>query len=158
MLNAFKPGYTKESILAIPHGSRPNPSTYLHESYINSHLSKFEYDDVVRVTNQTSINAHGGTLGGTDAFVLPKSEFMEILAEHGRDLRAIETKLGFPPNSLGEDAVFALIKREDLGTFKMPTGNESGIIDEFWMPGGKTSGGVSEATVDLTTIIPYVEL
>jgi len=155
LLSAFKSGFSKESILAIPKGSRPNnPSNYLYESYINSHLSKFEYDDIVRVTNQSSINTYGGTLGGTDAFVTTKTDFELMWLETGGDLLAIESKLGFQPNSLGEDVVFAVIKREDVGTFKMPNGNEIGV-NSNWLPGGVTSGGMPEAKLDLTTVTEF---
>ena len=35
-------------------------------------------------------------------------------------------------------------------TLRRTGGNEGGVIDEFWIPGGKTSGGVSEGVVDLS--------
>lgn len=83
----------------------------MSQSYINSHLSKFENDDIIRVTSQSSIASHGGTLGGPDAFVLPKTEFLEMYTEVGGDLRQIEKKLGFDEGYLGDDAVFAIIKK-----------------------------------------------
>lgn len=48
-----------------------------------------------------------------------------------------------------------LLKKEDVGTFKLPSGNEAGVNDK-WIPGGYTSGGVPEATLDLTTVKEYV--
>ena len=117
---------------------------------------KFD-NEIVRVTTQSKIDEFGN-LGRSDAFVLPKNEFDDILGEVGRDLRKIEEKLGFETGSLGDDAVFAAIKRRDLGEIKMPSGNEGGV-NSNWIPGGKTSGGISEAVVDLTDAsIPFERL
>jgi len=143
--------------LSKPHKSRPDPSEYLDKGFIDNHLNKFNNDDIVRVTTQSKIDKFG-SLGPDDAFVMPKSEFDKMLLETGRDLRKIEKKLGFEPNSLSDDAVFALIKREDVGSFKIPSGNESGVSPTKWLPGGKTSGGISEAIVDLSKKVDYTPL
>lgn len=74
-----------------------------------------------------------------------------MFLETGGDLREIEKRMGFAQGELGDDAVFAVIKREDVGTFKMASGNEAGV-NSNWIPGGKTSGGMPEATLDLTTV------
>lgn len=139
-----------------PWKNRPDPSEYLDQNYINAHLSKFDRD-IVRVTTQTKIDARS-TLGPPDGFVLPRSEFDNIIEEVGSDLRKIEEKLGFESGSLGDDAVFAAIKRQDLGEIKIPSGNEGGVNGK-WIPGGKTPGGISEAVVDLTNPdLPYTPL
>lgn len=31
---------------------------------------------------------------------------------------------------------------------RMPRGNESGAYDDYWIPGGYTKGGISEAVID----------
>jgi len=38
----------------------------------------------------------------------------------------------------------------------MPSGNEAGA-NEFWIPGGKTSGRILEATVDQIQLGSYVK-
>ena len=141
-----------------PKGSRPDPSTYLDKDYIDNHLAKFD-DGAVRFTKQSSIDKYG-TLGSKEAFTMPKSEFDDLFAETGGDLAQIETKLGLNAGDLtGDDAVIAWVKKTDLGEVKIPSGNEGGVIDEFWIPGGKTSGGVSEAIIDLSNPnLPYTPL
>jgi hypothetical protein len=43
--------------------------------------------------------------------------------------------------------------------FNAPSGKEGGVIDKFWIPGGKTSGGISEGIIDLSNPnLPYTEL
>ncbi len=38
---AWKSGWSKQKVLDLPKGSRPNPSTYLDQKYIDEHLAKF---------------------------------------------------------------------------------------------------------------------
>lgn len=136
----------------------PDPSEYLSQSYINSHLSKFENDDIVRITSQSNIDKYNGSLGGPDSFVTTRTEFVEMYAEVGGSLREIEKRMGFNEGDLGDDTIFALIKQEDIGTFKMPSGNEGAGANTNWIPGGKTSGGMPEATLDLTTVTDFEKL
>ncbi|NJM24268.1 MAG: hypothetical protein HC859_00730 [Bacteroidia bacterium] len=138
-----------------PKGSRPDPSEYLSQNYIDNHIAKFD-DGAVRFTTQSKIDQYG-TLGNKEAFTMTKSEFDDIVNETGGDLAQIEQRLGLNPGDLtGDDAVIAWVKKQDLGEVKMPSGNEGGVIEEFWIPGGKTSGGVSEGVVDLSNSnIPF---
>ena len=132
--------------LAKPNGSRPKPEDYLDADYIQTHLSKFD-DGVGRVSTRANFEKYG-TLGGDNAFVLPEGELRKILDETGGNVREIEKRLGMNPGDLGENPVFGVFERESLGELKMPTGNGPGANDN-WIPGGKTSGGTSEATVNL---------
>ncbi|MEM0938400.1 MAG: hypothetical protein AAF600_08495 [Bacteroidota bacterium] len=135
--------------LSKPKRSRPDPSEYLEPGYLSAHRAKFD-DGAVRFTTQSNIDKYK-TLGGNEAFTMPKSEFDDLIAETGGDLAQIEQRLGLNPGDLtGDDAVIAWIQKKDMGEVKMPSGNEDGVIDEFWIPGGKTSGGVSEGIVDLS--------
>lgn len=126
----------------------PDPSTYLDADYIANHLAKFD-DGAVRFTTQSKIDNYG-TLGGDEAFTMPKSEFDDLIVETGGDLAQVEQKLGLDAGELtGDNAVIAWVKKEDMGEVKMPSGNEGGANDQ-WIPGGKTSGGVSEGVSDLS--------
>ena len=40
---------------------------------------------------------------------------------------------------------------------RLPTGNEGGV-NQFWLPGGKTSGGVNEAVMDFSNSPSYTEI
>lgn len=55
----------------------------------------------------------------------------------------------------GSDVVIAWIKSQDLGDLKILSGKEAGVIEEFWQPGGLTSGGMSEAIADLSKTLPF---
>jgi hypothetical protein len=150
LLNAFKSGFSKESILAIPKGSRPLPSTYLKPEYITNHLSKFDGG----VTKITSYNPTGavGPPGGT--FVLPKAKADALIQQAGGDISKLEDLLGLNRGDLGPNP-FRIDVNNPIG-LRMPSGNEPGA-NEFWIPGGKTSGGIFEATVDQIQLGTYTK-
>ena len=123
----------------------PEPDTYLDADYIQNHLNKFD-DGAVRFTTDAY-----PTLGNNEAFVIPKSEFDNLMIETGGDLALIEKKLALNDGTLtGKNAVIAWVKKKDFGEIKMPSGNEAGAIPGKWIPGGKTAGGVSEGILDLS--------
>ena len=123
----------------------PEPDTYLDVDYIQNHLSKFD-DGAVRFTTDAY-----PTLGNKEAFVIPKSEFDNLMIETGGDLALIEKKLVLNDGTLtGKNIVIAWVKKKDFGEIKMPSGNEAGAISGKWIPGGKTAGGVSEGVIDLS--------
>jgi hypothetical protein len=147
--SVFINGKTSEEILTITKGSRPLPETYLDATYIRQHLAKFD-EGIVRFTTKSNLRKYG-TLGSDECFVMPKSEYDKLLSETRNDFSLIEKKLGLNQGDLSnDDAIIALIKRIDVGEIKMPSGNEGGAIPELWLPGGKTTGGYSEAIVDLS--------
>jgi hypothetical protein len=151
----FLPGKTSEDILSAAKGSRPLPETYLKADYIQQHLAKFD-DGVVRFTTKSKMQEYG-TLGSKEAFIIPKSEYDKLLRETDNNLALIEKKLGLNQGDLtNDDAVIAFIKRADIGEIKIPSGNEGGVIQELWLPGGKTAGGYSEAIVDLSKNVPHI--
>jgi hypothetical protein len=135
----------------------PNPSEYLDADYIENHLSKFD-DGAVRFTSDKY-----PTLGTDEAFVMPKSEFDELMTKTGGDLSLIEKELALKEGTLtGDNAVIAWIKKEDFSDIKMPSGREAGANPDLWIPGGKTAnGGWSEAVMDLSnpdipkTLFPF---
>ena len=141
LANAFKPGYSIESIKAIPKGSRPQPSVYLKEEYITNHLAKFD-DGVTKIT---SYNPTGtvGPPGGT--FVLPKAKADVLIQQADGDIGKLEDLLGLNRGDLGTTPY--RIDIDNPSGLRMPSGNEPGA-NEFWIPGGQTSGGILEATVD----------
>ena len=127
-----------DKILSAPDGHRPDPKTYLSKAYIDQHLSEFRSGAVKIIANTPS-----GTVGGpTGTFVMPASVADDIIRQPGGSISKLEELLGFPPGSLGSSPV-----RIDIGypkSIRMPSGNESGAND-YWIPGGYTSGGVKEA-------------
>ncbi len=156
LASAFINGWTKEKILELPKGSRPLPEAYLKSEYITKHLIKFD-EGAVRFTSRKSFNQYG-ILGPDGGFVLPKTELDRILNETGGNLRLLERKLGFDNGYLSEDDIMiALIKKNDFNGLKIPSGNESGA-NSLWIPGGYTSGGVSEAVLNFSNKPIFIEI
>lgn len=122
------------------------PSEYLDADYIKNHLEKFD-DGAIRFTTDAY-----PTLGTNEAFVMPKSEFDDLMIKTGGNLSLIEIELSLKDGTLtGKNAVIAWIKKEDLINLKMPKGDEVGADANKWIPGGKTAnGGWSEAVIDLS--------
>jgi hypothetical protein len=144
--SAFINGKTSEDILSIQKGQRPLPETYLDANYITNHLAKFD-DGIGRVSTRANFDEFG-TLGGDNSFVLPRNELIQILDETGGNVREIERRLGMNPGDLGDNPVFGVFRREDVGEIRIPSGNEVGVNNN-WIPGGRTSGGTTEAIIDL---------
>jgi hypothetical protein len=138
---AFKNGYTKEKIIEIPKGQRPPPNSYLFQNYIDSHLEMFN-NGVTKFSSQAPTGAIGPP-GGT--FVMPKIEADVLIQQAEGDISKLEDLLGLNRGDLGVNP-----QRIDVQTppgLRMPDGNELGT-NQQWLPGGKTSGGVNEATVN----------
>ena len=128
--NAFINGWTKDKILALPKGSRPNPTDYLSADYIKNHLAKFD-NGVVRFTSRDGMKTYG-TLGPDGGFVIPKQEFDEIIRVTGGDLRKIEQKLGLDVGYLDDsDVLIAFIENKNLKGLKMPSGNVPEAVVDF---------------------------
>lgn len=120
----------------------------MSKAEIEAHLAKFD-DGAVRFTSKAKYKEFG-TYGPSDGFVIPKSEFEQIMKESKGDLRIVEQKLGLKQGYLSDnDTLVVYIKKENIRNLKIPSGNESGA-NEFWKPGGKTSGGISEAILDFS--------
>jgi len=137
-------------LLTKADGKWPLPSEYLDANYISTHLSKFDGG----VTKITSYNPTGsvGPPGGT--FVLPKSQADLLIQQAGGDVNKLEDLLGLKRGDLGTNP-FRIDINNPSG-LRMPSGNEAGA-NEFWIPGGKTSGRILEATVDQIQLGSYVK-
>ncbi len=79
------------------------------------------------------------------------------MIDTGGDLGLIEQRLGLNKGDLtGNDVLIAWVKREHISKINIPSGNEGGTIDELWLLGGQTSGGITEAIIDLSSKnLPY---
>ena len=145
-------------IVATEKGMRPAPTSYLSDRQIAAHLKPFEDTGAVRFTSQKALDKYG-TLGPADGtFTIPRGELDRVVRETGGDLRQIEGKLGLEPGTLSNgDTVIAYIKPGDLNNLRMSSGNEAGA-NTYWVPGGRTSGGVPEATVDVPAGTRYTKI
>ncbi|HVU55806.1 MAG TPA: hypothetical protein VHD83_12170 [Puia sp.] len=80
-----------------------------------------------------------------ETFIAPTEEIKKMLSE-GLDRKEIATRLGITdPNFLKGDLIRVDVSSDALNELNLrsPTGNEVGANSAF-VPGGKTSGGVTE--------------
>ena len=149
-----------QEILNVPKGSRPNTSEYLSKEYINIHIQKFDNGYSYLLTkNQYKMYVYkkenlGIPSDGT-LFVAPTG-FIDELCDLAKNNYAVfESILGFEPGyySNGNGLIRIDIKADIRFNVRIPTGNEAGV-NNYWIPGGFTSGGMPEAITDL---IPNTE-
>ncbi|QJD85852.1 RHS repeat protein [Cohnella herbarum] len=130
-----------DKILATDKGLRPNPSTYLSKEYIDSHLAMFE-GGVTKIQWGAPTRPLGPPTG---TFIMPKSVADDLIAKSGGDVSKLEELLSLDPGTLGSSPVRVDIPKPT--GLRMPDGNEVGANSQ-WIPGGYTSGGIIEATID----------
>ena len=135
-------------ILETPKGQRADPSTYLSKTQISRHLKPFE-KGVTRIVAKAPTGT-AGPKGGT--FVMPSSVADDLIAKASGDITKLEQSLGFPKGSLGSSPVRVDIQKPT--GLRIPSGNEPGV-NRQWIPGGHTSGGISEAIIDSPTVSQY---
>lgn len=137
---------TMNAVRGLPNGMRPNPSLYLSESYIETHLAQFE-NGVSKIAASAPTRSHVGPPSGT--YVIPKHVADDLIHKSGGSVAALERHLGLPPGSLGKLPV-----RIDIPSpkgLRMPSGNEAGA-NPHWQPGGITHGRLPEAVIDQVPI------
>ena len=141
----LNPGWTTsrihDEVIAVQKGSRPLPDTYLSPSEIKEALAPFG-NGVVKIKANPPSGTEGPP-GGT--FVMPKAQADDIIRQANGDVKMLEKLLGLRPGDLGASPVRVDIP-EPKG-LRLPSGNELGA-NEYWVPGGRTSGGIREATID----------
>ncbi|MCU5771735.1 hypothetical protein N5923_08825 [Erwiniaceae bacterium BAC15a-03b] len=123
----------------------PDPKSYLDPSHVEQHLAMFD-GGVSKITwgvNRPEIGPPAGH------FVMPRTVADDLITKSGGNIPKLEKLLGLTPGELGDSPV-----RIDISNpqgLRMPTGREPGA-NEFWLPGGKTSGGIPEAVINQTPV------
>uniref|UniRef100_UPI002613B129 hypothetical protein n=1 Tax=uncultured Chryseobacterium sp. TaxID=259322 RepID=UPI002613B129 len=152
----FLKGYSREIILAIPKGERPNPFVYLPKEYIAKHLKTFE-DEVIasRIVLKKSFEKYG--LGKPDEwqseYVSLKSDIDKIISDANGSLEFVAQELGFPVEQIQNDELLRVdFKLSSKNKVFMPSGNEYGTNSQ-WLPAGKLPTGKLEAIVSLKKMI-----
>jgi hypothetical protein len=149
--------YWNDGITSIPKGSRPDPSTYLSQDYIDTHLAQF--DDGVSViqtdwaySRYSETNGFVGVPDDNTLFVMPKNYCDDVISGANGNISVIEKELGFPDGYFSDGGGLVRIDADNISglNIRIPSGNETGA-NKLWIPGGKTSGGVPEA---ITNTIP----
>ncbi|MEG0564358.1 hypothetical protein, partial [Anaerorhabdus sp.] len=127
-------------IILTNKGLRPNPNTYLSETYIKNHLKQF--DGVVTKIMTQAPTGTAGPPGGT--FVMPSSFAEDLIVQAGGDVSKLEIMLSLEPGALGSSPVVVEVKNPK--NLRVPSGNELGANSQ-WLPGGNTRGGIPEASI-----------
>ncbi|OBG62192.1 MULTISPECIES: hypothetical protein [unclassified Mycobacterium] len=143
----------RSEIIAMPKGSRPDPSEYLSPDYIKNHLQKFS-DGATRFMPASNLEKYGIAQRDGTSFVMPRNEADAMLEASGGNLRSMENELGLPEGFLDSNNLVR-IDIADPGEYhlRMPSGNEAGA-NEQWIPGGVLPDGASEAVIDGGEIPP----
>lgn len=136
----------RDEIIAMPKGSRPDPSEYLSPDYIKNHLQKFN-DGATRFMPASNLEKYGIAQRDGTSFVMPRNEADAMLEASGGNLRSMENELGLPEGFLDSNNLVR-IDIADPGEYhlRMPSGNEAGA-NEQWIPGGVLPDGASEAVI-----------
>ncbi|WP_197503833.1 hypothetical protein [Mycobacterium sp. 852002-30065_SCH5024008] len=143
----------RHEILAMPKGSRPDPSEYLSPKYIHNHLEKFS-DGATRFMPQTNLEKYGIAQRDGTSFVMPKHEADAMLEAAKGNPRIMESELGLPEGFLDSTNIARIdIADPEEFNLRIPSGNEAGA-NEQWIPGGLLPDGSSEAVVDGGRIPP----
>lgn len=131
-------------------GSRPEPSTYLKQSYIDDHIAKFDSEGGAFIVVKTWIEG-----GSYNAFPLKKYAMLKSDMESAintykssGNVSDLEKALGYNSNDLKglENELYVFYPKSSKYKFEMPSGNEIGANNK-WEPGGWTSGGRKEAVL-----------
>ena len=147
--------YWKESITSIPKGSRPDPSTYLSQDYIDTHLAQFDNGVSVIQTDwaysrYSETNGFVGVPDDNTLFVMPKNYCDNVISSANGSISVVEKELGFPDGYFSDGGGLVRIDVDTITelNIRIPSGNEAGA-NKLWIPGGVTSGGVPEAITDI---------
>ncbi|TMP16970.1 RHS repeat-associated core domain-containing protein [Pseudoalteromonas sp. S2893] len=142
-----------KEVLLTPKAERPDPSTYLPQSYIDAHIAQFNQQGAGFISIQSwMLNPEYPTLPPRK-FVGLKSEMDAIIAKYtqsGNDWRILRDELSLGENTdLSNDEItyITVDPGDERFEYDIPNGREGGAYDGEWIPGGKTKGGITEAAL-----------
>ncbi len=152
----FKPGWDfmqawrvgQDRLLA---GGKLAPEEYLDPTYIANHMAQFNGKASYVVTEQVYRDWIEGRamVGRPDGhFLSTAADIDDAFARAGGDPRKLEQILGFSSGHFGSTGVWRIdVLHPEALNMRLPSGVEAGA-NEFWIPGGKTSGGAMEVVSD----------
>ncbi len=149
----------QDEIRSQPKGQRPDPSRYLPQEYIDTHLKQFESGASYFVPTDVLDTYGRNKLGMPDntQFVMPTSQLNDVIKESGGDIVKLEEIMGIPEGSWqGKQLSIIDVSNPVELNLRMPSGNEMGANPE-WLPGGKLPTGMSEAVIDNIPEGKYIE-
>ncbi len=141
-----------KEVEAMDKGTKPDPATYLPQSYIDAHQQKFETEGgaFIVVESWTTGSRYPGL--PPRKFVGLSSEMDEVIKkyEDTGDWKVLrdELNLGDGVDLSKEKIMYVKIDPGDTRfKYEIPIGNEPGAIPGEWVPGGKTKSGTTEAAL-----------
>ncbi len=158
LVKAFKKGHSKNEIVSIPKGNRPNPSNYLKWRYRHRHQRNFRRGASFLTQKQVLDKYGRSMLGRQDGlFVMCKKEMDDLIQKAHGQLTYIETELGIPAGMWKNAEIIRIdIRRPKKLKLRLPSGNETGA-NELWIPGGKLPNGYLESVINPVPKGKYTE-
>ena len=142
-----------KEVAALPLGEKPEISSYLPQSYIDSHAQIFnEQGGAFIVIGSWTENGRHPSLPPRK-FVGLEPEMSELINKYensNNDWKMLRDELNLGNDvDLGNDSIlYVKIEPGDSRfSYEMPTGNEFGAIPGEWVPGGQTKSGTREAAL-----------
>ena len=152
-------GADSATLMGMPKGVRPTPSSYLCPNYIAVHLSTFLQGASLLIPKDILDKYGRALIGRSDntLFVMSKEQMDCLLEEADGSIERIEAALGIPPGYWAGRIICRIdIPHPENFHLRMPSGNEQGVND-LWLPGGYLWQGYREAIIDCVPEGAYVE-
>jgi hypothetical protein len=133
--------------------SIPDPSTYLDPSYIQNHISKFNQEGGAFVIRKSDLSNPNYTSIAPRKFVGLKSEMDAVISKYNlenQNLQILINELDLGENYFSrpnDEAYYVIVQPNSSFTFEIPNGNEGGAYEGYWVPGGYTKHGTTEAVI-----------
>jgi hypothetical protein len=158
LVKAFKKGHSKNEIISIPKGKRPDPSNYLKWRYRHRHQRNFRRGASFLTKKQVLDKYGRAILGRQDGlFVMCKKEMDDLIHKANGQLSYVETELGIPSGIWKNAEIIRIdIRKPKKLKLRLPSGNETGA-NELWIPGGKLPNGYLESVINPVSEGKYTE-
>lgn len=122
---------------------RPDPSVYLSKEYMEQHLRKFEENGCYRIVSEEPDAKQWNS--EAEVFVFQGKEVHSIL-ETVTGPEALAEAFGLQKEAFSSGKAF-LVRYGHPENLHMPSGNESGVPESAWCPGGITAEGLDQAVI-----------
>lgn len=135
------------------------PAAYLDAGYLDARIATFEggASYLLTAANYQKYVQGKPFAGFPDGqFVAPPSVISQVLETANGDIASIEQQLGIPAGAWqGKGGIYRIDVADAVKLqLRLPNGGEMGA-NEFWIPGGYTSGGVAEGFVNQIPLAAY---
>ena len=148
----FMRAYREAQEKMIKEGKGLDPKEYLEEWYIERHLKDFEKEACYLVTGKAYKNwvVDMPLLGREDGqYLSTLEEVARVRKKASGDISIVEIEMGIPVGEWqNQNGLYRIdVLQPKSLNLRLPNGFENGA-NEFWHPGGFTSGGAQEAVVN----------